>query len=119
MRVKTWLNAGTFEKKGEVNNLPSMTVPDQSMTIKEIMDKYTRGIPVNAAKVPIYDEDDDMPDLRTLDISEIADLRHQYEAELQETTTKLKNSKKPPKQAEIPDKGDEKPTEPDGDETKP
>lgn len=37
---------------------PSQTVPDMSMSIPQILDKYQRGIDPNVGLRPIYDDDD-------------------------------------------------------------
>lgn len=37
---------------------PSQTVPDMSMSIAQILDKYQRGIDPNVGLQPIYDDDD-------------------------------------------------------------
>jgi len=64
-------NASFFPKKYEVNRLPSMTVPDQSMSIKELVTRYAQGLPLEGERVPIYNgEDDDMPDLTHMDLAD-------------------------------------------------
>lgn len=62
--------------KREIFRKPGLTVPDQTMSIKEIMERFARGIPMeNIAKVPIYDgEENQLPDAKTLDLSEIQQL---------------------------------------------
>ncbi len=70
MKIKNTLNAKEFQKKGEINKLPSMTIPDQTMTIKEILDRFTRGLPLDAGKVPIYEGEEYTPDLRFMDLAE-------------------------------------------------
>lgn len=87
MKVKNSLNASTFDKKYEKNTSPSMTVPDQTMGLREILERYTRGLPING-NVPIYDEDDDLPDPRTLDLSERHALAQSYKNELSEIHAK-------------------------------
>lgn len=66
-----------------------MTVPDQTMSIKEILDRYARGLNPNSAKVPLYqsdiDEDENLDHIQgikmeTLDISEKADMAKQAKA---------------------------------------
>lgn len=37
---------------------PSLTVPDQSYSIREILEKFSRGIDPYLTKLPSYDEDD-------------------------------------------------------------
>lgn len=55
----------------------SMTVPDQNMSVVEIMKRYASGRPIKGQSgVPIYDEETDQwygVDPRSLDISERAD----------------------------------------------
>lgn len=77
--VKNSLNARYFPKNHERNLLPSLTVPDQSMSLKEIIDRYQRGIPMNVAEhVPIYHGDEmELPDIRKMDLAEIQEMREQ------------------------------------------
>lgn len=62
----------------EVNELPSLTVPDMAMTVKEILIRHSQGLPFEAGKVPIFDDaqdfDDYLPNLALLDISERQEL---------------------------------------------
>ena len=66
------------EYKGQVNKQKSLTVPDQAMSIKQIMERFARGLPVERFQ-PLYDENIDdesefLPDPKTLDLAE----RQQY-----------------------------------------
>lgn len=81
-RVKNSLNANEFEKTYEKGGGISMTVPDQSMSLKEILDRFARGLPVTGARVPMYDEEDDMPDIRTLDLAERQEYAEHFKREL-------------------------------------
>lgn len=70
---------------GEVNKEPSMTVPDQTMSLREIVRRYAAGLPINGVKIPLYDEnpeDDVLPDPRTLDLAEREEMALQYAEEL-------------------------------------
>lgn len=72
--VKTFLNYDQFDRDDEVNNLPSLTIPDQAMSVRTILDRYSRGLPVTGFN-PVYEgEDEYFPDLKTLDLSERQDL---------------------------------------------
>lgn len=74
--VKNSLNASHFPKFREMNHLPSMTIPDQSLKIKEILIRYARGLPMHtSAQTPVYNGEGYLPDFKTMDISEIADMR--------------------------------------------
>lgn len=74
--IKNPLNAKKFPTKGEKNTLPSMTIPDMSYTIQEILIRFSKGLPVtgNTAK-PVYNGEMLVPDVKKMDISEIANLR--------------------------------------------
>lgn len=81
-KVKTWLNAEPT--KGEVNRQPSMTIPDQTMSLREILQRFAQGLPVTGAKVPVYDEENDLPDIRTLDLAERDEYANQFANEFAE-----------------------------------
>lgn len=69
MKFKTPYNA--VPSKGEINSDPSMTVPDQSMSVQEIMRRYASGLPLGGQRVPIYHgEDEFLPDFDKLDLAE-------------------------------------------------
>lgn len=43
--------------KPEVNNLPSQTIPDASISMRQILDRFQRGIPVTRSlRQPVYNE---------------------------------------------------------------
>lgn len=44
---------------GEYFSNPSLTVPDESYTIQEILEKYSRGINLNVERQGSYDNSDD------------------------------------------------------------
>ncbi len=82
-KVKNSLNYDYKEQKGEVNTLPSMTIPDQTMTIRTIVDRYTKGLPISAF-TPIYEgEDFYMPDPKTLDLVDRAELLENVKQEVE------------------------------------
>lgn len=82
-KVKNSLNYDYKEQKGEVNTLPSMTIPDQTMSIRTIVDRYAKGLPVSAF-TPIYEgEDFYMPDPKTLDLVDRADLLESVKQEVE------------------------------------
>lgn len=72
---------------GEFNRQKSLTIPDQAMSIKEILERYSRGIMPNGFQ-PIYDEventEDYLPDPRTLDLAERQQLAEMYAEEIQQ-----------------------------------
>lgn len=92
---------------GEKNTKPSKTIPDQSLSIREIMLRYARGLPLEGVREPFFDEDPDnpMPDLSRMDIidqhetiqaakDEIRDIAHKYRTEQEEKKQKAYNEYK-------------------------
>lgn len=91
MRIKNSLSASKFEKKYQIFTMPSMTIPDQTMSIRTILDRYSRGLPIGGRVDEYYDEDDTLPDFRTLDLAERQELAIQYTEELNEVKSRKKN----------------------------
>lgn len=62
----------------EVNTLPSVTQPDMVLSLREILERHSRGLPLNVGVgEEIYHGDDDfIPNLKTLDISELEALKN-------------------------------------------
>lgn len=92
MKVKNSLNANEFEKNYKVFTQPSMTVPDQCMSIKTILERYSRGLPVGGRLDEYYDEEDTLPNPLTLDLAERQELAYQYEQEINEIKSRKKQS---------------------------
>lgn len=77
--IKTHLTYRNWKKegywRGEVNTQPSLTVPDQSMTVQEIQKRYASGIGWQS-KTPLYEFDAtgkpimEIPDWNRMDLSE-------------------------------------------------
>lgn len=79
MLIKSMLNQHLFPKDDEVNLLPSKTQPDMTMSVREILVRFSRGIPISGSKHAIYEGDEDpLPDPRTLDLAERQQLIEEY-----------------------------------------
>lgn len=83
-----------------------ITVPDQTLSIREILNRFTRGLPITGAKVPIFSDNDDsiddpsFPDLATLDISERQQYMEDYAQQLNEIRQRNKRPRMPKGQHE-------------------
>lgn len=101
IKVKNSLNANSFPKNYKVFTMPSETVPDQTMSMRTILERYARGLPIDGSiKTPIWDEhpeDGAMPDPRTLDLAERQEMAENAKAELEELKTKLNKKAAAPK----------------------
>jgi hypothetical protein len=63
----------------------SKTQPDQSMTVRELLERNKRGLPLSGQQHPVYHGDEEiMPDLKKMDLSEIAALRDAVQEEINE-----------------------------------
>jgi hypothetical protein len=68
------LNPFNYEvSKGKVITQKSQTIPDQTMSIRTILDRYAKGLPVTGYKNPIYEDsdiDEVIQDPRKMDLAE-------------------------------------------------
>jgi hypothetical protein len=70
----------------EVNNQPSMTIPDQSMSMRDILDRFASGLPMDGERVSMYEEDDNvMPDGKKMDLVEVQEMMMQNKAYIDKT----------------------------------
>lgn len=89
------VSAGDYESKFG----PSMTIPDQSLSVTELVYRYTHGMPLGGQRTPVYDEDLDIQypaDWDKMDISERREFYEEKAMELQELQKGIKE-----KQGEI------------------
>lgn len=93
MKIRNIFNAKEFNDN-EVNNEPSQTIPDQAMSVRELLSRYANGLPLAGSKEPIYEgEDGDGIDPRRLDLAERQELEIAARQELAEIEERLKSSK--------------------------
>lgn len=93
-KIKNSNNAKEFPTQKEDYFSPSLTVPDESLSIRQIMQRYARGLPLNTKVPQYYGEDTDgIYDLRKLDLSEQAEYLENAEQELNSLTTKINANK--------------------------
>lgn len=69
-------NSRILPKAYEENDQPSKTIPDQTMSIGEILKRYASGLPLGGVKTPLYEgEESEVPaNWDKLDLSEKHDL---------------------------------------------
>lgn len=68
---------------GEKFNLPSQTVPDASLTIPQMIDRYVKGLPLMGNKLPQFNESD-LPDFNKMDLTELAEYGEQLANRIKE-----------------------------------
>ncbi|QXP07947.1 MAG: hypothetical protein [Arizlama microvirus] len=96
-QFKNTTNAHLFPKNYEVNTMPSETIPDQTMSMTEILRRFASGLPLGASKVEMYDggEDDiyDGINPATLDLAEKQQIADMAKQELQEIQNRMNDRK--------------------------
>lgn len=99
-----------YVSKGEVIDQPSMTLPDQSLSIPEIMERYSRGLNLGAnTRTEIYHgEDDEFPDLSRMDLVEREEYILNRRQELDDLKSKLESEAK---QRQLEKRSKAKPTD--------
>lgn len=99
MKIRNVFNYNHDIERGEVNTLPSMTVPDGTMTVREIFDRYARGsfLPM---KEELWDDDPEMelPDIHHMDLADRSALQESASIEIDQ----IKNRKDDKKAKDVP-----------------
>ena len=84
--IRKMYNSWMFPKRYEVNRQPSLTVPDEAMSIQEIVNRYAHGMPLPEGKVGEYfGEDSELPhDMSKLDLAEREEILREVAAKRDE-----------------------------------
>lgn len=71
-------------RKGRIFEMESKTQPGQSLSIRQILDRFARGMPVvGNASTPVYNGDKQIPDLSKMDFAEREDYIIQHRAKVE------------------------------------
>jgi hypothetical protein len=74
MKIRNIFNAKDYNDN-EKNFGPSLTIPDQAMSVREILQRFANGLPLGGSNEPIWEgEDGDGIDPRRLDLAERQEL---------------------------------------------
>lgn len=90
---KTHYNRELFPGIFEVSKEPSLTVPDQSMSVKTILDRFAKGLPLGGQRVPIYEGEDAMPDMTHMDLADRQELMELAEQEIKDLQEKVRKNR--------------------------
>jgi hypothetical protein len=101
--------------KGQGNFGESKTVPDQSMSLRELLIRYAKGLPLEGQKTPIWEGEEGFDvDPQKLDLAEVEELREKAEQELKDINNRVKQEvekKRAKKRTTITEIKDENQTE--------
>lgn len=92
MPFKTHSNASNFPDNGEINTEPSMTIPDQSLSVQELVYRYTHGMELGGGRVGVWEEDEEIQfpaNWDKLDLSEKHDFFEEKRLELEDLNKKV------------------------------
>lgn len=96
--VRTGYNPFNYTPQEQTQFAPTLTVPDQTLSMREIMHRYSRGLPIEPGRIGTYDNEDldapFYPDLEKLDYAVREHYIAQAQAELRELRVKTRNEKK-------------------------
>lgn len=68
----------------------SMTVPDQTIPLKELIERHTRGLPVPTF-VPLF-SDEELPNIQKMDLAEIEEYKRQLAEDIEYYQSQLQQS---------------------------
>jgi len=77
---------------GEKYTKPSLVVPNEAMSIREILVRYSRGLPIDS-KVPMYDEEQYLPDVKHMDLADLQTMRENIAQEIEDKKQLLNKQK--------------------------
>ena len=63
---------------GQLNVLPSLTVPDQALSIKDIYDRHRKGLPIEGNVNPIFEESNGI-NPAAMDLVDIQEYKNELE----------------------------------------
>ncbi|AXH77000.1 MAG: hypothetical protein [Microviridae sp.] len=95
MKFKHHYNRQNFLSDHEVNDHPSETLPDQSMSVKEIMRRYANGLHTTGERVPLYEGEELTPNFQNMDLADRQQFVEEKTLELEELQDKIKRSRRP------------------------
>ena len=79
------------EYKGQGNFGESKTVPDQSMTLRELLIRYAKGLPLEGTKTPIWEGEEGFDvDPDKLDLADREELAEKAREELKAINERVK-----------------------------
>lgn len=96
--IRTIYGSHMFPKKYEFNDGKSLTVPNDAISIQDLMDRYAHGMPLGGSMDDFRtDEDgntpDGLPDMRNLDLAEREEVLRQVAEKRDEIIATIRKNK--------------------------
>lgn len=92
-----------YENYGEINTMPSATIPEDSMSLRDMLDRYARGIPLPESRLqPYYNDKEVLPNINNMDLADLQTLRENATLQTQQLENELKEEIATRKKAPAP-----------------
>ena len=92
-----------YENYGEINTMPSATIPEDSMSLKEMLDRFARGVPLPEPRLQAYFNDKEiLPPINSMDLADLQTLKDNATLQTQILENQLKDEIASHKQATAP-----------------
>jgi hypothetical protein len=101
--IRDHFNSKWFGKRYEINNEPSLTIPDEAMSISEMVARFANGIPLDGGREPLYDGEEELTDLEKLDLSERQAILEEARQRIAEAETSVKKRREEAEQKRLDD----------------
>lgn len=95
--LKNSINSKELVPMGDENNLPSMTEPDQTLSIKQLIEKHVQGVNLGVKEYEPFYTDEELPNFEFMDLEEI----HSYRQHLSEERYRLEDELQRRKQEDL------------------
>lgn len=95
-QIRTTSNYDHTQIEYKTFTMPSMTIPDQTMSIREILEKHSRGLDIGGSKDSIFEEDDEPTsgvNPKTLDLVDFQELKEQTKEKITKLTAEIDSKK--------------------------
>jgi len=96
-QLRNSITAKQYIPQGDVNTLPSCTEPDQTLSIKQIIERHTNGINMGVQEYQPYYSEEEMPDFEHMSFDEL----HSYREFLSNRRYELEDKLREHKQREL------------------
>lgn len=113
-KFKTQYNKNEFKNGYEKGGGLSKTIPDQALTVPQIMERNKRGLTIPMAKQVFHELDENdqgqiTPDLAKMDFAEIQELKAQNIAQIEQLRLDMQEYQEQQKAASNPPKTTQEP----------
>lgn len=92
--IQTFMTYKEVGPETEVNNLPSETQPDMTLSLQELLERHVRGLDVPTFEGSFEEEGDFLPDPKTLDLADIARMREENAEKIKNLSEEVKKPRK-------------------------